>query len=230
MTKILSTFILLGIIFTGTECFALEVSGKVVGVLDGDTLTLNTTTGEYLKVRLKEVDAPEAGQTFGRQAKQFVESLLLGKSAKVKYSGVDRYGRAIGEVILPDGRNLNRELVRSGLAWHYRVHFPVDESIRELEYQAWKLKAGLWVDPSAIPPWEFRREKSSSLEPPGDASTMDYNRIFDYGLIGDPQTKYYLRPDCQNYPKVESRGFTVFSSELAAKTSGFRVSPQCPSR
>ena len=230
MTRILRTFILLGILLIGPQCFALEVSGKVVGVLDGDTMTFETTAGGYLKVRLKEVDAPEAGQTFGRQARQFVEGLLLGKSAQVKYAGVDRYGRAIGEVILPDGRILNRELVRSGLAWHYRVHFPVDESLRELEYQAWKQKAGLWVDPEAIPPWEFRRENSFRQEPPGDSSTMDYNRIFDYGLIGDPETKIYLRPDCLDYPKNESLEFAVFGSELQAKTSGFKISPQCLGR
>ena len=59
---------------------------------------------------------------------------------------------------------------------------------------------------------------------------MDYNRIFDYGLIGDPETKIYLRPDCLDYPKNESLEFAVFGSELQAKTSGFKISPQCLGR
>ena len=75
---------------------------------------------------------------------------------------VRQVSRFIGEMILPDGRILNRELVRHGFAWHYRVHYPVDESLRELEYQAWKKKVGLWVDPLAVPPWEFRIGSSTS--------------------------------------------------------------------
>ena len=229
MKKITRMLLVLGCLFIVGECFAVEEIGKVVDVLDGDTLTFETRTGKLLRVRLKEVDAPEASQTFGRQARQFARDLLLGKSVRVKYKALDRYGRAIGEVILADGRVLNRELLSHGLAWHYRVHFPVDESLKELEYQAWKLKAGLWVDPSAVPPWEFRRENHSRETPPNDPSEMDYNGIFDYGLIGNPATKLYLWPDCPGYPE-DSRGFAVFGSVLAAKNSGFRVSPRCLDR
>ncbi len=229
MIRTLSALIVLGVLGIGMEIFAEEVRGKVVGVLDGDTLTIETRSGKQVRVRLKEVDAPEASQTFGRQARQFVESLALGKNVQIKYAAVDRYGRIIGEIILPDGRVLNRELLRHGLAWHYRVHFPGDELLREREYRAWKQKAGLWVDPSAVPPWEFRRENNSRKAPPGRPGEMDYNGIFDYGLIGNTQTKYYLWPDCRNYPK-DSRGFVVFGSKLAAKTSGFRVSPKCAER
>lgn len=205
------------------------LSGKVIGVVAGDTLRLETTTGKLFKVRLKEVDAPGSGQTFGRQARQFAEDLALGKRIEVKYETVDRYGRPIGEVILPDGRMLNKELVRHGFAWHYRVHYPVDESLRELEYQAWKKKVGLWVDPSAIPPWEFRRESNSTQKPPGNPFEVDYDSIFYYGLVGDPETKLYLWPDCRNYPQ-DSQGFAVFGSKLEAKTVGFRMSPNCSRR
>jgi endonuclease YncB( thermonuclease family) len=221
--RIMLTVLGLGVLLSGPECFAVELSGRVVDVLDGDTLTIESNAKKLFRVRLKEVDAPEAGQTFGRQARQFVEGLALQKTVAVKYGTLDRYGRAIGEVILPDGRLLNRELLRFGFAWHYRVHFPVDESLREWEYQAWKQKAGL-----AVPPWKFRRENNSRQDPPADPSEMDYNRIFDYGLIGDPETKYYLWPDCPNYPN-DSRGFAVFGSKEEAKTSGFRVSPHCAS-
>ncbi len=229
MLRIVQTFIAIGIFFMAVECFAVQVSGKVVDVVDGDTLTMETNSGQLLRLRLKEVDAPEPGQIFGRQARQFVEDLLLGEIVEVRYSVADRYGRAIGEVFFPDGRILNRELVRHGLAWHYRVHFPVDESLKEQEYRAWKQKAGLWVDPSVVPPWEFRRENNSHQAPPRNPSEMDYNDIFDYGLIGNTQTKLYLWPDCPDYPE-DSRGFAVFGSELTAKTSGFKVSPNCRKR
>lgn len=226
MKRVLITLIGLAALFFWGESFAVELSGEVTDVAEGDTLTFRSSAGVLVKVRLKEVDAPEAGQTFGRQARQWVEELVLGKRVVVKYETVDRYGRAIGDMILPDGRILRKELVRHGFAWHYRVHFPVDESLRELEYQAWKQKAGLWVDPSAVPPWEFRRENSSPLEPPGDSAEMDYNSILSYGLIGDPETKLFLWPDCLNYPN-DIRNFAVFGSERVAKTSGFRKSPNC---
>lgn len=229
MKRTLMSFLGLGVLFVGMECFAFEVNGKVVGVLDGDTLTFESSAGKLARVRLKEVDAPEAGQIFGRQARQFVEGLALGKSAVVKYTAMDRYGRIIGEVIFPDGHSLNRELLRHGFAWHYRVHFPGDESLKELEYRAWKQKAGLWVDPAAVPPWEFRRENNSPQEPPADPSQMDYDGIFNYGLIGDPETRFYFWPGCPNYPE-DSRGFAVFGSKLQAKTSGFKVSPHCADR
>ncbi len=226
MKRVLIVFLGLATLFFGEESFAVELSGKVTDVTEGDTLTLETSPGEFFKVRLKEVDAPEASQTFGRQARQWVEELVLGKNVAVKYETVDRYGRTIGEVILPDGRSLNRELVRLGFAWHYRVHYPVDASLRELEYQAWKQKAGLWVDPSALPPWEFRRGNGSRPEPPGNPAEMDYDHIFDYGLLGDPETKLFLWPDCRNYPHNSQR-FVVFGSEQEAKTSGFSMSPHC---
>jgi micrococcal nuclease len=224
--KNLQVLVALSALFLAGQGFAIEVTGKLVEVLDGDTLTFETDADKLLRVRLKEVDAPEPAQTFGRQAVRFVETLLLGKSVRVKFTAVDRYDRAIAEVVLKDGRVLNRELIGHGLAWHYRVHFPVDETLKELEYQAWKQKAGLWVDPHVVPPWEFRRENGARKPPPADPSAMDYNGIFDYGLIGNPDTKLFLWPDCRGYPE-DSRGFIVFGSELSAKNSGFTPSPGC---
>ena len=106
MKKITRMLIVIGVFLLAGECFAVEEMGQVVDVLDGDTLTIETRAGKLLRVRLKEVDAPEASQTFGRQARQFAWSLLTGESVRVKYKALDRYGRAIGEVILKDGRVL----------------------------------------------------------------------------------------------------------------------------
>lgn len=226
MKRVMITFLGMAFLLFGTECFAVVLSGKVIDVTEGDTLTIKSSRNLLVKVRLKEVDAPQSGQTFGRQARQWVEDLVLGKKIAVKYDSVDRYGRAIGEVILPKGLILNKELLRLGYAWHYRVHFPVDESLRELEYLAWKKKSGLWVDPSALPPWEFRRENDSPSEPPTKFSDVDYDSIFNYGLLGHLETKLFLWPDCRNYPR-DNQGFVVFASKQEAKTSGFKMSPHC---
>ena len=70
---------------------------------------------------------------------------------------VDRYGRTVGEVILPDGRVLNHELVRAGLAWWYRRYAPDDKTLEQLERGARGANRGLWADPNPVPPWEWRR-------------------------------------------------------------------------
>ena len=71
----------------------------------------------------------------------------------------DRYGRTVGEVLLPDGRSLNRELVRAEFAWWYRRYAPDDETLDQLEHEARGTQRGLWADPHAVPPWEWRRRR-----------------------------------------------------------------------
>lgn len=222
---LIKTIVGLGALLFAMESFANNVNGKVVDVSSGDTFTIQIGDGKTFKVRLMEVDAPEPSQAFGRQARLFSESLLMENLVNVEFDTVDKYGRLIGQVTLPDGRVLNQELLRQGLAWHYRVHTPVNEFLSELEYRAWKSKAGLWIDPSASPPWKYRREPGS-IEPPGNGLRMDYDLILSYGLIGDPKTKLYQWPACQNYPR-DSKEFTVFGNFMEALKSGFRASPDC---
>lgn len=207
------------------ETFANNVTGTVVAVSSGDIFTIQIGDGKLFKVRLMEVDAPEPSQAFGRQARLFSESLLMGKKISVQFDTIDKYKRLIGKAILPDGRIVNQVLLRHGLAWHYRVHYPVSENFRELEYRAWKNKAGLWVDSSASPPWKYRR-LPGFIDPPGNGLRMDYDRIFSYGLIGDQKTKHYKWPACLNYPK-ESKEFLIFGNFKEALTAGYRASPDC---
>jgi endonuclease YncB( thermonuclease family) len=92
-----------------------QFSGKVVSVLDGDTIDV-LHNKRAKRIRLNGIDAPEKGQAFGQKAKQFVSEQAFGKEVTVKTFGLDKYGRTIGDVFLPDGRMLNEELVREGLA------------------------------------------------------------------------------------------------------------------
>ena len=127
---------------------------RVVGVTDGDTITvLDGTTP--VKVRLNGIDSPEKGQPFGARAKQLTSKLAFGIDVTVRPLGRDRYGRVLGEVILPDGRVLNRELVAAGMAWHY-ARYSKDETLARLERQARKGRVGLWSKPRPVAPWEFR--------------------------------------------------------------------------
>ena len=82
---------------------------------------------------------------------------MFGKIVTIHEHGKDRYGRTLGDVILPGGTSLNQELVRAGLAWHYVRYAPHDTTLRELEAQARAAKAGLWADAHPIAPWEWRK-------------------------------------------------------------------------
>ncbi len=132
-----------------------EFSGKVVGVSDGDTITvLHNGKGE--RVRLHGIGCPEKRQAFGRKAKQFTSTLVFGKTVTVQPVDRDRYGRTVAVVLLPDGRSLNHELVKAGFAWWYWRYTPDDETLAQLERDARGAKRGLWADPHAVPPWEWR--------------------------------------------------------------------------
>ncbi len=132
------------------------IEGRVVGVHDGDTITVLQGTTQY-KVRLDGIDAPELSQAFGKASKAFASDFAFGKTALVKVSGKDRYGRFLGEVFV-DGSSLNREIVRAGLAWHYK-QYSKDGSLAALEAEAHMLGKGLWKDAKPVPPWEYRKKK-----------------------------------------------------------------------
>ncbi len=152
LTATLPLFLSLALITSQT--FAADFTGRVVGVSDGDTITvLHNGKGE--RIRLHGIDCPEKRQAFGKRAKQFTSTLVFGKTVTVQVVDRDRYGRTVGEVLLPDGRSLNHELVRAGLAWMYR-RYTNDQSLSDLEEEARVARRGLWADPHAVPPWEWR--------------------------------------------------------------------------
>ncbi len=134
--------------------------GKVVGVTDGDTITvLHDKTA--VKVRLYGIDCPEKRQPFGSRAKQFTSDLVFGKVVDVETVDVDRYKRTVGIVRLPDGSVVNQEIVRAGLGWLYAAYCkrPICHEWKTLESEAAAAKQGLWKDKNPVPPWEWRREE-----------------------------------------------------------------------
>lgn len=137
---------------------ATVITGQVVRVADGDTITVLTPDRQQARIRLAGVDAPEKKQAFGQRAKDFISSLVAGKVVTVRVEKIDRYGRSVGEVFLPDGRSLERLLVENGFAWWYR-QYSRDSSLGELEEKARAERRGLWQDPNPMPPWEWRRQK-----------------------------------------------------------------------
>lgn len=150
------------LILTVSPALGRSFTGKVVKVADGDTITV-LHDQQTTRVRLSEIDCPETAhgknkpaQPFGMAAKRFVLDKAAQKIVTINVITTDRYGRTIGEVILPSGQSLNRELVKVGLAWWYRA-YSKDPKLGFLEQDARMAKRGLWSEPGAVPPWQWRR-------------------------------------------------------------------------
>jgi endonuclease YncB( thermonuclease family) len=164
--KQIALFVFLFIFLGVSPTFAF--SGKLVKVLDGDTVEV-LHNGRAERIRLNGIDTPEKGQPFGNKAKQFVLDVAAGKTVKVHGTDQDRYGRTIGEIILPGDQSLNRLLVKEGYAWWYR-QYSNDRSLGQLEKLAQAEGKGLWADADPVPPWDWRRGKRNIQVQPGQSS------------------------------------------------------------
>lgn len=142
-----------------------EIKGRVVGITDGDTLTLLTPDNRQIKVRLADIDAPEHNQPYGEKAKQALSTLAFGQEARIVDKGLDKYGRTIGRVYV-GSTDVNAALVSQGVAWVYRK-YNADPKLLDLETFAKNTKQGLWVLPESqrIPPWEWRHPAAAPALP-----------------------------------------------------------------
>lgn len=142
---------------TNQSC-ASEFTGLVVGVADGDTLTVLTPEKERVRVRLDQIDAPEKGQPFGDKSRQSLAGLSFQKTVRVVDHGDDRYGRTIGTVYV-DRLNVNNEQLRRGMARVY-VRYAREDQLFAIEQEARQLRRGLWTDAKPMPPWAWRSSKA----------------------------------------------------------------------
>lgn len=143
------------------------LSGRVVGVSDGDTVKV-LVGHEELKVRMIGIDAPEKAQPFGKVAKQALSDRIFGREVGVQVKGRDRYGRVLGKLLL-DGMDVNLAQIRDGLAWHYadyaKDQFPGDaDRYAQTEREAKAAGVGLWRDRDPMPPWRWRRVRKADRE------------------------------------------------------------------
>ncbi|MDP4028399.1 MAG: thermonuclease family protein [Gallionella sp.] len=140
-----------------------SIEGRVVGVSDGDTVTLLDAQKKQWKIRLLGIDAPEKKMPFGQRSKQHLADLVFKKQVTVEYSKRDRYGRTLGKIEV-GGVDANLEQIRAGMAWHYK-QYQRDQSSEdrqlysEAEDAARSFHRGLWVDANPIPPWDWRKQQ-----------------------------------------------------------------------
>jgi endonuclease YncB( thermonuclease family) len=201
------------------------ITGKVVAIADGDTLTVLDASNKQHKIRLEGIDAPESKQDYGSRAKQSLSDLVFGKTVTVTSRKKDKYGRTLGTVTL-DGKNINQEQINRGMAWFYRAYqaeLPANvAAVYGLaETRARQEKRGLWADAEPTPPWDFRRGKTvkaPGVKPPAAATGP---------IIGNRNSKIYHFPNCPDYSKVSERTRLPFKTEAEAQAAGYRKARNC---
>jgi endonuclease YncB( thermonuclease family) len=151
------------IVGISTTSLADTLIGKVVGVADGDTITVLDDQQAQHKVRLMGIDCPEKAQPFGQNAKQSLSDLLFGRSVNVEWQKLDRYERIVGKVMV-NGQDANLEQIRRGMAWHFKKYDREQEPLDRATYSQAEIEArmgyrGLWSEPEPIPPWDWRKSK-----------------------------------------------------------------------
>ena len=134
------------------------IDGRVVGIADGDTLTVLDAGNTQFKIRLAAIDAPEKAMPFGQRSKEQLSDICYGKQVSVTVVDTDRYGRTVGEVVC-DGTNANETMIKSGLAWVYRKYAKGYGHLYAFEEDAKAARRGLWADPNPTAPWEWRKAK-----------------------------------------------------------------------
>ncbi|ELT9905992.1 thermonuclease family protein [Escherichia coli] len=140
-----------------------ELRGRVVAVMDGDTLAVLDAGRQEHRIRLAEIDAPEKGQPFGQRSKQSLSGLCFGREAVIEDRGHDRYGRTIGRVSC-GGIDTSAEQVRRGMAWVFD-RYATDRTLYAIQDEARAARRGLWSEAAPVPPWEWRAQRRREAPP-----------------------------------------------------------------
>jgi endonuclease YncB( thermonuclease family) len=154
--------LVVSLLFALVDAKAEVLIGKVVGITDGDTITVLDANKTEHKVRLMGIDAPEKSQDFGSASKQALSNYIYQREVTVEYKKFDKYKRIVGKVTL-DGQDICLQMIRDGMAWHYTEYEKEQSKTdRDLylkaEAKAREVNLGLWVQRRPVSPWIFRQK------------------------------------------------------------------------
>jgi endonuclease YncB( thermonuclease family) len=203
----------------------LVIEGKVINVHDGDTITVLDQDNKKTHIRLQGIDAPELKQEFGAKSQEYLSRMVLGKPVTIVWTKVDKYRRTVGTIML-DGRDINIEQVKAGMAWHFKKYEdeqkPDDRrAYASAELEARAAKLGLWKEPNPIVPGDWRQDvKIERWGPPPPEGT----------IVGNRNSKKYHRPDCPGYRDMAERNRVFFKSVAEAEAAGFKRAGNCPAQ
>lgn len=137
---------------------AFDITGRVVRVADGDTVSVLDANKKQHKIRLYGIDTPESDQAHGKKSRRALADLVANEQVGVVVVETDDYGRSVG-TLYHNGVHINAQMVRSGNAWWYRHYAPHSRLLSSAEKSAREASLGLWADPDPIPPWDWRRNQ-----------------------------------------------------------------------
>ena len=206
--KLLS-HILLTLLLLPQLLLAESFAGKCIGISDGDTISV-LRNQQSVRVRLEGIDSPEKGQDFSSVATKFTSNLAFGQEVSVQIKDHDRYGRIVGRVSVGE-KDLSTELVKAGLAWHYK-QYSLDKTLATEENQARNIKVGLWSLPNPKPPWEYRVQGRIT-------------KNLQTTLHGNIRSKVLHQSRCRYYNCRNCR--VLFNSRTKAISAGYRPCKIC---
>lgn len=198
-------------VVNGLQSFA----GRVLSVTDGDTLVVARGRGQ-VTVRLYGVDAPEGSQAYGAEATRALRALVLDRVVTITMRDVDAYGRTVGEVTV-GGVNVGESLVRAGAAWHF-TRYSNSAALARAEREARAARRGLWAQPGAVPPWEFRERAAAAASSSGAVKAAGPFR-------GNRESKVLHAPGCEHYTCANCT--VIFQTVEQARAQGFRPHTTC---
>jgi endonuclease YncB( thermonuclease family)/methylphosphotriester-DNA--protein-cysteine methyltransferase len=201
------------------------IEGKVVDVHDGDTVTVLDANGKKFHIRLQGIDAPELKQAYGAASQENLSRMVLGRQVTIVWTKTDKYRRTVGTIML-DGRDVNIEQVKDGLAWHFKKYADEQEPKDRVAYAkaeegARAVKLGLWQDPNPTPPGDYRVDVKTARWGPAPPEGT---------IIGNKGNQKYHRPDCPGYRDMAERNRVFFKSVEEAEAAGYKRAGNCPAK
>lgn len=161
----MTRFLFPSLLLLFTHCLsAEELTGRVIDIASGDSITIVDASNVEYKVRLSGIDAPEKEQPFGAESRQSLSRMIYGKQVKVDWQKRDYHKRVVGKVLLNNKTDVNLEQVKRGMAWVFKHFLDDPSSADQSDYidaqeEAENQRVGLWSQSDPTPPWEFRRHE-----------------------------------------------------------------------
>ena len=163
---VVSLLFFLFISFLANAASSVFVNGRIIRVIDGDTVILLSDEKQVLKIRLYGIDTPEMSvpnlwgeQAHWREAQAFTSRMIFNKNVTIRLTDEQTHKRYVGEVFI-NGLSVNREILRNGWGWWNSKYAPNDFDLKTLQAKARLKGIGLWQNVEATPPWEHRRGES----------------------------------------------------------------------
>jgi endonuclease YncB( thermonuclease family) len=220
-------------IFAFAVAHAASFSGKVVGITDGDTITVLAPGNVQYRIRLAGIDAPEHDQAFGTRSKQNLSPLVFGKNVTLDCGKEESYGRLVCKVSLPNREDVCLDQVKAGMAWHYKQFESEQTPSDRREYAsaedaAREARLGLWSQPNPVPPWDFRHGTAPKLCFDRTNHRVACSVSYHGPVRGNRRSHIYEWLGCPYYDAIAPYNRVEFPTVQAAEQAGYRAARNCP--